>query len=256
MAAFGCSLRPWSRADKLTALTVFVAVIACASAFFIPEVRQFFGLEKPTAPALSTVTQIETTPPPSASQTAPETTPDATKSKPSKKPTTKPVPPQIEQRGTGNGAAGSIDQSGNCNINQIGGSGNQATANCAPQQRHLSEDQKTKLASLLKAAAPQELYFVSAPDAETTYFSSEILSVLASAGWQVVPHPPNWGTIERQGQGLFIMVADVNKVPRGAAVLQQALKQIGIEATGQTFVMVPTDKFGIYLGVKPAPPNH
>jgi len=119
------------------------------------------------------------------------------------------------------------------------------------QQRHLSEDQKTKLASLLKVVAPQEFYFVSAPDAETTYFGSEIVSVLDSAGWKVVPHPYNWGTIDRQGQGLFILVGDVNKPPRAAVVLQQALKAIGIESNGQTFVMVPTDKFGIYLGVNP-----
>jgi hypothetical protein len=104
------------------------------------------------------------------------------------------------------------------------------------QSRHLSDDQKDKLVSVLKVAAPQELYFISAPDAETTYFSNEILSVLQSAGWNVVPHPPNWGTIDRQGQGLFIMVADLNKPPRGAIVLQQALKQVGIDSSGQTFV--------------------
>jgi len=41
--------QPWSRNDKLGATAVFVAVITCASAFFIPEVRRFFGLEKPIA---------------------------------------------------------------------------------------------------------------------------------------------------------------------------------------------------------------
>jgi hypothetical protein len=59
------------------------------------------------------------------------------------------------------------------------------------QQRHLNKDQKTKLESLLKMSAPQELYFVSAPDAETTYFGNELVNTLDSAGWKVVPHPPD-----------------------------------------------------------------
>jgi|SRR3984885_724370 len=120
------------------------------------------------------------------------------------------------------------------------------------QSRHLSDDQKEKLASLLKVAAPQDFYFVSAPDAETTHFGNEILGVLHSAGWTFVLHPPNWGTIEHEGQGLFIQVADENKPPRGAIVLQQAFQQVGIAVTFQTFMMVPTGKFGIYLGVNPA----
>jgi hypothetical protein len=118
------------------------------------------------------------------------------------------------------------------------------------QSRHLSQDQKVNLATLL-AAAPQDFYFVSAPDAETTHFGNDILSVLQAAGWNFVMHPPNWGTIEHQGQGLFIQVADENKPPRGAVLLQQAFQQVGVEATIQTFMMVPIGKFGIYLGVNP-----
>jgi hypothetical protein len=123
------------------------------------------------------------------------------------------------------------------------------------QQRHLSEEQRIKLLSLLKVPAPQELYFVSAPDAETTYFGNDILSALDSAGWKVVPHPPNWGTIEHQGVGMFILVADVTKPPREAVLLQQALREVGIEANGQNFVMMPVNKFGIYIGVRPPPPS-
>jgi hypothetical protein len=125
------------------------------------------------------------------------------------------------------------------------------------QQRHLSEDQKAKLASLLKVDAPQEFYFLCAPDAETTYFANEILGVLESAGWKAVPHPPNWGTIERQGMGVHILVHDVTKpVSREAVVLQQALKAIGIEAMGSKFVMAPNDKVTLYIGVRPASPSH
>jgi hypothetical protein len=56
----------WSRGDKLGAVGVAVAFIACASAFFIPEVRQFVGVEKPTAaaPPLTPTTQVQTSTPP------------------------------------------------------------------------------------------------------------------------------------------------------------------------------------------------
>ncbi|MGA2426374.1 MAG: hypothetical protein ABSG07_20425 [Terriglobales bacterium] len=123
------------------------------------------------------------------------------------------------------------------------------------QARHLSEDQKTKLASLLKAAGPQEFYFVSAPDAETTHFGNEILTVLDSAGWKVVPHLAGWGEIAHQGEGVYIWVSDVNKAPQGAIVLQQALKEIGVDAVGSNYPLMWKDKFGIYLGVKPASPS-
>ena len=106
-------------------------------------------------------------------------------------------------------------------------------------------------------AAPQEFYLLCAPDAETTYFSNEILSVLESAGWKAVPHPPNWGTIDRQGVGILILVQDVTKpVARGVLVLQQALKEIGIEAMGSNFPMAPNDKVTLYIGVRPASPGH
>ena len=125
------------------------------------------------------------------------------------------------------------------------------------QQRHLSEGQKAKLASRLKVAAPQEFYFLCAPDAETTYFSNEILAVLESAGWKAVPHPPNWGAIERQGVGVLLLVHDVTKpVSREVLVLQQAFQEIGIEATGSNFPMAPNDKVTLYIGVRPTSPNH
>jgi hypothetical protein len=124
------------------------------------------------------------------------------------------------------------------------------------KQRHLSESQKAKLASLLRADSPQEFYFLCAPDAETTYFSNEILNVLESAGWKAVPHPPNWGTIERSGVGVLILVHDVTQpVSRGAIVLQQALKEIGIEAPGSNFLMAPNDKITLYVGVRPESPG-
>jgi hypothetical protein len=53
-----------------------VAFLACASAFFIPEVRQFVGVEKPTAaaPPLAQTTQLQTSAPPTTALPLLETT--------------------------------------------------------------------------------------------------------------------------------------------------------------------------------------
>ena len=69
-----------------------------------------------------------------------------------------------------------------------------------------------------------------------------------------MPHPTNWGTIEKQGIGFLILVANVNSPPKGAVQLQQALRRAGIEAFGSNFLMMPPDKFGIYVGVEPPNP--
>ena|ERR1700733_102889 len=125
-------------------------------------------------------------------------------------------------------------------------------------QRHLTDDQKAKLIQLLKADAPQEFYFISAPDPETTYFSNEILAALDSAGWKAVPHPPNWPVFEKPGQGIIVWVdgyvAEDKDVPRGAVALLQALKAIGFEPAPGKFIMMPKGKFGIYVGIKLAAP--
>jgi hypothetical protein len=119
------------------------------------------------------------------------------------------------------------------------------------EQRHLSEDQKTNLISLLKTEGPQEFYFITATDPETTYFSNEILDALQSAGWKPVPHPPNWPIFERPGQGVQVWVGDVTKAPRAAFILQQSLMKSGIDAMGQNFFMLSNDKIALYVGIKP-----
>ena len=121
------------------------------------------------------------------------------------------------------------------------------------QERHLSEYQKFMFASILKSYAPKEFYFLCAPDAETTHFADEVLDVMESAGWRAVPHPPNWGIMERQGIGVQLLVQDVTKpVCREAIVLQQALRAIGIEAPGSNFIMAPNEKVTLYVGLRPS----
>jgi hypothetical protein len=168
------------------------------------------------------------------------------------KPTPQPPSVKVDQHGNGNGAVGGNITTAPCSNVQIGGNNNQATVNCAPAERHLTDDQKAKLASLLKAESPQEFYFLCAPDAESTYFANEILSVLESVGWKPVQPPDNWGTIERQGVGVSMLVRDMTApVPRAGVALQQALKEIGIDAPGVNFPMAPNDKITLYVGVRP-----
>jgi hypothetical protein len=86
--------------------------------------------------------------------------------------------------------------------------------------RVLTKKQRDTLFSLLKLEAPQELYLVSALDQESRNFSNMLMAVLTEAGWKVVPHPPNWGTIESYPDGLELLVPDVTKpVSRGGAQL-------------------------------------
>ena len=118
--------------------------------------------------------------------------------------------------------------------------------------RELKEDQKTKLIALLRPYAPQQVYFFSAPDAEATEYGDEIASALNAAGWKTVGPQYNWGTITHQGEGVWVEVGDVSKpAPRGAAVLQIALKKIGIDANGSSFPMVGEGGFLLYVGLRP-----
>jgi hypothetical protein len=67
--------------------------------------------------------------------------------------TPKPTPPppsvKIDQRGNSNGAIGGNVTQGPCSVLQNGGTNNQAAVNCAPVERHLSEQQKAALRSLV-----------------------------------------------------------------------------------------------------------
>jgi hypothetical protein len=158
------STKKWSRAELWTAVGVLVAVVIGVSAFFVPEVRRFIGLEKPTVPAvIPTHTETPRVSPP-------QTIPAASK----------PKPPKIEQRGTGNGATESIKQSGNCDINQIGGNGNSATANCGPQLR-LPEQRIDQLASLLSIKHGTVSISVRNADGITNHDATNLLTAFAKS---------------------------------------------------------------------------
>jgi len=161
--------KPWTRAQKLLVCTgIGVPVLL--------GVLSLFRSAKPVAPtATQTVTQTVTVTQPPTLQVVPEP------SKPSRPNThTNPVPPSIEQHGTGNGATGGIDQSGNCNINQIGGNGNQATVNCVPEW-HFSETQRTRwdaFVATLPEECAQTVVVGDIPDKQSSEFAREMFKIL------------------------------------------------------------------------------
>lgn len=152
----------WSRNDKLAVAGIVVAV----ASLFSPEVRRFIGLEKTTATP-SLVTQVQTTPaPPQPVPVSPSPTPE------------KKV--RIDVRGTGNVVAGSVTQSGNCNVNQIGGDGNSASVNCGPQLR-LPEQRIEQLAALLSARQGTVSIDVRNADGATNRDAGNLLAAFAKS---------------------------------------------------------------------------
>jgi hypothetical protein len=120
--------------------------------------------------------------------------------------------------------------------------------------RELTETQKAQLIALLKPYAPQTLYFICAPDSETTTFADEIASALDAAGWKTKGPPYNWGTITHYTAGVQIQVADVTKpVSQGASVLQAALIKVGVHTDASNFPMVGPNGFLLYVGLRPKP---
>lgn len=117
--------------------------------------------------------------------------------------------------------------------------------------RSLTAAQISTLKSLLAPAAPQELYFVCSPDSEAQAYFRELAAALSGAGWKIENYPYNWGRFDLFTPGVQIWVGDAHHAPRGAAVLQAALKKIGVDAPGANFIMLTgpdKDKFALYVG--------
>lgn len=259
-------MEKWSRADKLTVGgLIFAAVAAIAAVFVVPEFREFFHLDKPHTTQTQAETSTQTIAPSIPARTEPKSEPLKPEAKPK---THKPTQTRVTGDGNvaGNNISDDLNVTGNNNQTPIaiapngiaiyGGMVTNPTVNNfgkPSSSRHLTESQKNTLIASLKKIDPQSFYFLSAPDAESTHFGNEVLKMLTSheLGWKVLPLPSNWGQANRQGEGLFIVVSDLQKPPPGTVELQQAFKAVGINASGTTYPMVGTDRFAIYVGVNP-----
>jgi hypothetical protein len=120
------------------------------------------------------------------------------------------------------------------------------------EQRQLSSEQEAQLGSLLKPLAPQEIYFICAPDPESNRFADQISRVLNSAGWKTELHPYNWGTLERFSEGIQVWVKDIKQPNRAAATLQAALRSVGVHSVGLNFSMLEEGRIALYVGSKPS----
>ena len=118
--------------------------------------------------------------------------------------------------------------------------------------RTLTPQQKASLVTMLKILSPQELYFVCSPDPESQQYFAQLANAFTSAGWKFVFHPSNWGTVVLYPAGLQVWVSDTRSPPRGALVLQEAFKKIGVKLRMTQFLMVGEGKFTLYVGPKPS----
>lgn len=115
--------------------------------------------------------------------------------------------------------------------------------------RSLGTIDREKLLAQLRMHKGYEIVVRHSPNLESQGFAEQISSTLVAAGWTLNPTP--FRIIEKDATGLFIVVNDVKKAPEGAAVLQVALKSIGLVAIGLANPSVPDGTFELYVGQKP-----
>jgi cytoskeletal protein RodZ len=187
---------PWSRGERIAAWTLGIAVVAILASFFIPEVRQFFHLEKPPQTA-----QAETTPS-AATQSTPPVQTEPSRSERSKPDTSKPKKTQKPTKVQGNDNVAGNNISGDNNVtgnnNQTGPTANAPNGiaiaggtvtnptvnNYAPASRRLSNEQKTMLVACLKSNPGTFTVSAISNNAEAYQYASDFSGVFTSAGWK------------------------------------------------------------------------
>jgi len=118
--------------------------------------------------------------------------------------------------------------------------------------RRISEEQRTRLMTLLSAASPKGLVGLGCVlgDAEGGTFAEQIDEVLKAAGW------PTAGISQAtydggNPTGLFVLVKSASTAPARAAVLQRVFSEAGIQLPAYTKSNLDTDDVHIIIGTKP-----
>jgi hypothetical protein len=181
---------PWTRNDRIGAAALAVALIACASAFVIPEVRQFVGLEKPAAiqaPAQvptsatpSTVAPSEATPSVPTSQALPAQTHKSPSQTHAAARTSGDISPAVGSITQGAGSALSINQEGGITAGTVN------IGALPPKPLVLTDAQASLVRSDLEkySGSNIEVALVN-PTKGTTEFGNRLVSTLKDAGWNV-----------------------------------------------------------------------
>ena len=91
------------------------------------------------------------------------------------------APPSQTATGNNNGQVGGSVTTGDCSNVQIGGTGNQATTNCVPPDRHLTQAQFDAISDVTKglpADMSAELEVLAVSDKDAIHYASEIRDAL------------------------------------------------------------------------------
>jgi hypothetical protein len=116
-------------------------------------------------------------------------------------------------------------------------------------QRMLGIEQREKLVSILKGATPISITVLHAQgDHESQVYADFFVSSFKEAGWTILE--PGVLLETRQGEGVRIAVHEIKTAPQGAILLQNALKEIGVDAQGWESPLVPVGSFWLYVGVQ------
>jgi hypothetical protein len=201
---FYMNKEPWSREAKIGAWALVIAVLTFAASFLIPEVRQFFHLEKPPEPAKvetqSKPVEFSQTPESASSQPPSPSKPSTQKqSTPGKKPAqTSTHAVKGNSNVTGNNVSGDHNITGNDNQaatviapNGIGVTGGTVTnptvnnyINSAPPPRRLTKEERDALVSCLKTRTGTFIIGAIINNGEAYRYALDFSEVFSAAGWK------------------------------------------------------------------------
>ncbi len=145
-----------------------------------------FGRDRATATAAVSPQSIQhAVPAPQGTPTpAPTTSPSS--DRPTAKPAKKPAPPASQNAGgNGNVQVGGGVTAGPCSNVQIGGTGNQATTNCLPPQRHLSSEFIADVSKCLSRRPGTVSILAVVDNVEARTYAQDWYSMFGNAKWKI-----------------------------------------------------------------------
>ena len=121
------------------------------------------------------------------------------------------------------------------------------------KSRQISEEQRTRLITLLSAASPKGLVGLGCVlgDAEGGTLAEQINQILEAAGWPTTGISRASYDGENHPAGIFVLVKSASTAPAHAAVLQRVFSEAGIQLPAYTKSNLGTDDVHIVIGTKP-----